>query len=305
MVPLDLARFRVGQKTAARSVLCGLSVAVAGLMIPASSTSASPQLASSHASVTRGASPLARSAGVSAGTALRIHRGDLTVRKPGAVIDGVDVRGQIVIAAPHVTIRRSVIRGAGRPRRSLGLIDISSSRARNFTVEDVTISPSAVTPNFDGVKVRRKGTLRRLDVSGTVDGIVIYGGKVRVEDSYLHDFRHFASDPNQGGRPSHDDAIQVLAGRGHRIVGNTMSGASNAAVMITQDRGATGNLLISNNSIDDGGCSVNFGSDGRRKSDLQVVGNRFGDGQRVAGCAIVRAKRQSPVVAAVEITRGI
>ena len=126
---------------------------------------------------------------------------------------------------------------------------------------------------------------------------------MRVEDSYLHDFRHFASDPNQGGRPSHDDAIQVLAGRGHRIVGNTMSGASNAAVMITQDRGATGNLLISNNSIDDGGCSVNFGSDGRRKSDLQVVGNRLAmvNGRRLRDRP---GETSSPVVAAVEITRA-
>ena len=57
-----------------------------------------------------------------------------------------------------------------------------------------------------------------------MDGILIHGDGVKVEDSYLHDFTHFENDPNWGGKPSHDDVIQVQAGRGVRIVGNTLQG---------------------------------------------------------------------------------
>lgn len=233
--------------------------------------------------------------GVPAGTGLRLHNGNLTIRTAGAVVDGLDVRGRIVIAAPNVTVRRTVIRGAGRPRRSVGLLAITDKRARNFTVEDVTIRPTRASVNYDAVKVNRPGTFRRLNISGTVDGVLIYGNRVRVEGSYLHGFRHYRSDPNHRGKASHDDAIQILSGRGHRVVGNTLEGAYNAAVMVTQDRGTTGDLQIVGNWIDHGGCSVNFGSDGKAKAGLVVAANHFGRAQRVRGCAIIRSKRKSPL----------
>ncbi len=239
--------------------------------------------------------PGVENTGVPAGVVLRGHNGNLTSRKPGAVVDGLDVRGRVVIAAPNVTFRRSIIRGSGRPTRSVGLLSITAASARNYVVEDVTIRPSRPSVNYDAVKVNRPGTIRRLNASGTVDGILIFGNRVRVEASYLHGFRHYRHDPSQRGRPSHDDAIQIVSGRGHRIVGNTLEGAYNAAIMVTQNRGATGDLWILGNWIDHGGCSVNFGSDGKVKAGLVVAGNRFGRAQRVGGCAIIRSKRKSPL----------
>ena len=70
------------------------------------------------------------------------------------------------------------------------------------------------TPYVNGINVNQSGTIRRANISGTVDGIMIYGDGVRVENSYLHDFVHYLNDPNWGGGPSHDDAIQVQAGTG-------------------------------------------------------------------------------------------
>ena len=70
-------------------------------------------------------------------------------------------------------------------------------------------------------------------------------------------------------------------------------GARNTAVMVTQDAGPTSDLQINDNWIDNGACSVNFGSGGPYQSGIQVNNNRFGRAQIVADCAIIRRARSS------------
>lgn len=278
--------------------ICGISVlafAIAvGVAGPGATATAAdvliPPMPSTLATDT--SAPSAATTGVPAGTQLRVHKGNLVVRRPGAVISGLEVRGRVVIKAANVTIRNTAIRGGSKPRSGIGLLTIVNRRARNYVVENVTIRPRRISRNFDGIKVSRPGLLRRLDVSGTVDGILIYGSGVRVESSYLHDFRHFRFNPKQRGG-SHDDSIQVVAGDGIRIFGNTLTGARNAAVMVTQDVGPTRDLQITDNWIDNGACSINFGSGGPYQTGIQVNGNRFGRAQLVPGCAIVRRARSS------------
>lgn len=261
-----------------------------------------------------GGLPTAANTGVPNGMGLSVHHGDLTVTTPGAVIDGKDIRGYVAIKAPNVTIKRSVIRGGPAATVNRALLSMTHSGAADFLIEDVTIAPTNPSPYINGINVNQRGTIRRADISGTVDGIMIYGSGVRVEGSYLHHFAHYVNDPNWGGGPSHDDAIQVQAGSGVAIVGNSLSGAYNAAVMVTQDAGTTSNLAINENFLDYGGCSINFGSNGAYKSGMQVNGNRFGRAQRNANCAIVHNAAKSDLVpsgnvwdntsGAVAITRG-
>ncbi len=239
------------------------------------------------------AMPGPSNSGVPAGTKLTVHTGDLTITTAGSLIDGLDIRGYVVVKAPNVTIRRSIIRGGPVGTVNRGMLAITQPGAGNFLVEDVTIVPSNPSPYINGINVNQPGIIRRADISGTVDGMMIYGSGVRIEGSYLHDFAHYTKDPNWGGGPSHDDAIQVQSGTGIQIVGNSLSGAYNAAVMVTQDVAATSNLAINSNWIDQGGCSINFGSDGAYKSGMQVNGNRFGRAQRVVGCAIVHNSSKS------------
>lgn len=225
--------------------------------------------------------------GLPAGTGLTVHQGDLTVSTAGAVISGMDIRGFVRVTAPNVTIKNSIVRGA--PTTAVvGLLMLTGAKADGFLIQDVTLAPTTRSAYVDGIKVNKTGTIRRVNISNTVDGISIYGGKVRVEASYIHDLAHFTSgDPNQGGGASHDDAIQVLAGVGHQIVNNTLLGGYNAAVMITQDAGTTKDLTINNNWIDGGGCSLNYGSKGAYKTGMQANSNRFGRSQRVKDCAII------------------
>ena len=231
--------------------------------------------------------PSASNTGVPAGTALTRYNGNLVITTPGAVIDRLDIHGFVTIKAANVTIKRSIIRGAASNVKT-GLLKITDAAAGNgFLIEDVTLVPEFPSVYLDGIKVNKSGTFRRINMSGTVDGFTMYGAGITLQNSYLHDFVTYASDPSQGGGPSHSDTIQVQSGSNVRITANTLQGAKNAAVMITQDAGATKDLWINSNWIDNGGCSVNYSSSGAYKTGMQANNNRFGRAQRNPGCALV------------------
>ncbi len=222
--------------------------------------------------------------------------GSITVTEPDTVLEGLDIHGYVTVKAPNCIIRRCIIRGG--PPATQGqnaILNLTHANAGGFLVEDVTLLPDYPNVRQNGVYVNRPGRFRRIDLSGTVDGIVVYGNGVEVLDSYLHGFVTYPSDPAQGGRPSHSDGIQVQAGSGVVIRGTTIIGATNAAVMVTQDAGAVSHLTIEGDYLDGGGCSINFGSNGPPKTGLVVRNNRFGRSQRVTGCAIIRNPIASPL----------
>lgn len=223
--------------------------------------------------------------------------GVLTVTEAHAVVEGIDLHGELVVKAPGVVVRDSVIRG-GPPILSgqNALINVTHPDAVDFRCDRVTLVPEYPNVRQNAVYVSRRARFTRMDVSGTVDGFVIYGDDVWIEDSWLHDFATYASDPAQGGKPSHSDGIQIQAGKRVRVVGNRIEGANNAAIMITQDAGATGDLLIDGNYLDGGGATINFGSKGAAKTNLVVTNNRFGPNRRNSGMAILRNPTQSPLI---------
>ena len=278
---------KVSKKKTTSSVPTSPLAPAAVLAVPPSSLLQTP--APSGQSVM----PTAATTGVPAGTVLTPYNGDLTITTPGTVVDSLDIHGFVVVKAPNVTIRRSIIRGGAAPTVGKGLLSVVTAGATNYLIEDVTVVPSNPSPYFNGVNVNQAGTFRRMNISGSVDGMMIYGSGVNVLDSYFHDFRHYLSDPNWNGGPSHDDAIQVQAGIGINIVGNRLEGAFNSAVMITQDAGTTNALAINGNWIDYGGCSINYGSTGAYKTGMQANNNRFGRAQRIAGCAIIHNAAKS------------
>lgn len=234
--------------------------------------------------------------GVPAGTSLTVVNSDVTVTTPGAVLDSLDIHGIVTIKAPDVTIRRSIIRGSATPTRQVGLINAFTPGAGNYLVEDTTLAPTTESPNFDGMKLSQPGTINRVNISGTVDGISIFGSGITVSRSYIHDLHHFLVDPNQGGTPSHDDGIQIQSGVGNSITQNTIDGGYNSAIMITQDAGPTSDLSITHNWIDGGGCSLNYKTDGAYKTGMHADDNTFGHNQRLSGCAIIHNSAASDLV---------
>jgi hypothetical protein len=120
-------------------------------------------------------------------------------------------------------------------------------------------------------------TINRLNIHGTTDGLKASSNSV-IENCYIHDLTHFDSDPNQGGGPSHNDAIQILSGNNINIHDNTLMPGpnTNAAIQITQDFGAVSNVTITHNLADYGNVTFNFSHKGGSNMTITANDNRFG-----------------------------
>jgi hypothetical protein len=255
---------------------------------PGSPTSDSPTTAPGRPSK-GGGRPGSGNTGVPAGTDLTRRDGTLVITKAGAVYDALDIHGFVIVKAPDVTIRRSIIRG-GQTTRNTGLVMVTDANARNFVLEDSELVPEFPSVHLNAIKGWNY-TMRRVNGHGTVDIAEIYGDNVRIESSWLHGNTPYANDPNQHGGPSHDDGIQVQGGHHITIVGNTITGASNAALMITQNVSDVSDLTFNGNWVDGGACSVNANAVPRASmSGLTVSGNRFGHGTRIADCSVLSSR---------------
>jgi hypothetical protein len=242
---------------------------------------APPAPAPSPASSTPGGS------GVPAGTALQVHNGDLTVTKANSVVNAMDIRGRIMIAANNVTIKNSIVRG--RPVNGNTALISSNSPSFHFTVANSELFPSNPSAFINGI-VGSNFTATQVNIHGVVDAIDITGDNVVIESSWLHGNLHYSNDPNHSDG-SHDDSIQIQRGANIRITGNTISGAHNAALMITQDTGHVSNVQLSNNFIDGGSCSINVAQKSYGPiGGLSIVNNGFGRNTSIPGCSILIPK---------------
>jgi len=233
-----------------------------------------------------GGKPGAHNTGVPTGTKLKVHQGDLRVREAGKVIDGLDVRGFVFIEAPNVVVRNSIVRG-GPTGSTKGLIHATNSAA-SVLVEDTELSPSTPSSHINGLHGANI-TARRVNIHGVIDSAHLYGaGNVTIEDSWLHDNQHFTNDPAWGGKPSHDDSIQIVEGSNYRFRNNTITGATNTGIQLTQDRGKVSQVTITGNWLDGGGCTINFAEKNRGAfSGVTITGNTFGRNTKHDNCAII------------------
>jgi hypothetical protein len=242
---------------------------------------------------TQPAAPGVGGTGVPAGTQLTRHEGNLTVTTDGAVIDGLDITGVVKVNADDVTIRRSIIRGGAAGPGNSAMV-VAWGPQRGLTIEDTTLVPDHPSYWLDGV-VGHDFTLRRVDISGVIDSVkVINGGNVLLADSWLHGNSHFDPDPIASGGASHDDSVQIQGGSNITLQGNTIEGAFNAGVMITQDQSRASDIRIVGNRLAGGGCTVNVSEKGKGPiTGLVVQDNTFGS-SRIADCGII-APPSSPV----------
>ncbi len=134
-----------------------------------------------------------------AGAALTVMNGDLTVTTAGATYTNLDIHGYVVIKAPNVTIKNSIIRG-GTGNNGLGIVSDTDNAATNFLLEDSTIFPANPVVGLDDIKGWNYTALRD-NIYGSVDGLKMYGDNATVESSWIHDLVTYAHDPAQGGGP--------------------------------------------------------------------------------------------------------
>jgi hypothetical protein len=236
--------------------------------------------------VPTGGKPGPSNTGVPAGTPLTVHNGDLNITTPGAVVDGLDIRGFVRIKADNVTIRNSIIRGAATSS-PMALVS-GADASHRLTIEDTEIYAASPSPYIHHGVLGSNFTLRRVNIHHAIDQVHVVGDNVRIESSWLHDNLHFDSDANHGGGPSHDDNVQIIGGRNITVTGSTLEDSYGAGIQITQNKSLVGNVQITKNWANNGGCTINVAESGKGSiPGIVVADNTFGRNTRVANCAII------------------
>src|SRR4051794_30315417 len=125
------------------------------------------------------APPPPDSVGTPTGLRLCPVRAALEVRTPGAVLDGLDLTGGVVVTAPGVVVRRSRITGDGTTAAGVRTLDGGSVR-----IEDTTLTGRFTDAAVDGpdwVAERVEMTAVRADGARLGPGATL-------RNSWLHDF---------------------------------------------------------------------------------------------------------------------
>jgi hypothetical protein len=238
-----------------------------------------------HAATQPAQRPSAANTGVPPGTTLTRHDGNITITKAGTVLQDLDVHGFVIVEASNVTIERSIVRG-GISHGDTALVKVVSGT--NVLVEDSELVPEDPSVQIDGIRGANYTVLRD-NIHGTNDASKVTGNNVTITDSYIHDLPFFAHDPDQGGKPAHNDGVEIFVGTNLHITNNAFYIAStgNSAMQVNQNLGVVTDLHFTGNYAEGGGCTVNLVVQPRRSmTGIQVDDNRFGRNTRVTNCAI-------------------
>jgi hypothetical protein len=221
-----------------------------------------------------------------------VHNGDLNVTTAGTVISGLDIRGLVKISAPNVTIKNSIIRG----KKLSGVAPLINNLGgqSGLKIIDTELFPSTASPYAMGI-YGYNFTATRVNIHGVIDSVHLTGGNVKIDKSWLHDNLHYESDPNHGGKPSHDDSIQIQKGSNISVTNSSISGSHSAGVMITQDTGKVSDFTFTGNFANGGACTVNIAEKTYGPvQGVKIIDNTFGRDTRLANCAVI-APTSTPV----------
>lgn len=278
--PTTAAHGLNGSPSAGGSAAAGLpSTSASGSAAPSASASAAASgKPSTRPPTTRsGGKPGPSNTGVPAGTHLTVVSGNQVYATSNKVISGLDIHGYVEITGKNVVLKNSIVRG-GAAKCNAAVITVD--HGGSATIQDTEVSPSNPNACLDGVW-STSATLLRMNIHGSVDGVKAFDHTV-VRDSWIHGLMWFASDPNQGGGPTHNDDVQTFEGNQHiTLQHNTLDAGTkgNAAYQVSQDFGQrAADLHVVGNWLDGGGCTLNFSANGgpTPMTGIYVLNNRFG-----------------------------
>ena len=223
------------------------------------------------------------------------------IRTANASYDRWRFNAFVEVRAPGVRLTKSHFRGARTSvdRALLTVVPGTTTTGKpSASVTDSTLSPRYPSYRVNGI-MGSNFTARRVEITGTVDGIHIHGtgsrtdaraGNVTVDRSWIHGLRHFANDGGAHRDGTHNDAIQVVGGRRITITGNSLTGATNAAIMVKPDRNVIGSVTITGNWAGGGACTFNVAK-GRQgaMSAIRVASNRLDRTSRFR-CGMILAR---------------
>ncbi|MCK1607130.1 right-handed parallel beta-helix repeat-containing protein [Bradyrhizobium sp. 166] len=184
--------------------------------------------------------PNATDTGVPPGTILKESDG-FVARTSGAVIEGLDIKGGVVIDAPNVTLRNCRITYDGF---YVVLIKggVTGTVIQNCEIDNL---------GSGGQCIAGQGSFLRNNIRNCADGIAVGGNNTVIEENYIHDMR--------GTSASHFDGIQADGNFSHLTIRrNTIinENTQTSAVMVDNYAGPIDDVLIENNLLIGGGYTV-------------------------------------------------
>lgn len=201
--------------------------------------------------------------GVPPGTDLK-PSGSITVTEDGAVLDALEIKGNVKIEADNVTIRRSRIVSTG-----LYAVELESGH-KNLVIEDTEIDGAGRSKI---AVLHGEYTLRRVNIHDFFDGVRIEGDNVLIEDSYIHHLYRL-----EGG---HHDTIQMRQGTNVVIRNNNIQPYNpetddpmNAAIQFGSLLGPIDDVLVEGNFMNGGNYTINAGK--LEGGSVVFRDNRFG-----------------------------
>lgn len=204
------------------------------------------------------------SVGVPAGIAL-CPSAARTITVAGAVLDGWEVRGGIVVDAPDVVVRRSRIVGDGSVPFGISTTGVGSVR-----IEDVTLTGDFPEAAIGG----DRWSGERVEISGVTHDGARLGESSRLRNSSVHDF---------ATAPDREASALVVRGTGRDVLveDNRVELGSgpgrDSAVLLAPERPAEradGAVVIRGNVLGGGRYTVRQ-DEPAVPSDVQITGNRF------------------------------
>ncbi|ANY82173.1 hypothetical protein BB934_27850 (plasmid) [Microvirga ossetica] len=199
--------------------------------------------------------PTAVNTGVPSGITLT-PSGNIIVTKAGTVLDGLDIKGSVVIRADNVTIKNS---------------KITSSSYTGVKVESGYKGASVVNCDIDGLGayagshgIQGSGTFSGNDIRGFENGITLNAGASVVRGNYLHDFA-------AAGSP-HYDGIQVQGGQNGVLIENNtiiLNHGQTGAIFLQSYFGNMNDITIRHNYVDGGGYTMYF--DGSKNTTYRMT----------------------------------
>ena len=195
----------------------------------------------------------------------------VTVTRDGAVIDGLDIVGNLDIKANNVTVRRSRITAGNN-----NAVRVYAGVTGFQLIDSEVVGVNSLS-NQCGVAVTGAHlTIIRVDIHGCADGVHPGNGST-IKDSYIHDL-WLGTDAN-GVVFTHNDGIQIMSGTGFVITHNRIDAGhhENAAVFVKSDFGPISDVLIDGNYLDGGSYTI-FGADTASGSvtNVTISNNTFG-----------------------------
>ncbi|MGI5244877.1 hypothetical protein [Dactylosporangium sp. CA-139066] len=226
--------------------------------------------------------PDASSTGVRPGTQLTVVNGDQTYSTDGQVISGKDFHGFVKVTGKNIRFVNCIFRGRATSSNA-ALLD--TNRGTGTVVEDSEFVPSNPSATINGIDANNV-SVYRANIHGSVDGVQT-GSNVLIQDSYIHDMHWFASDPNQGGGPTHNDGVQGFLGDSNVVLRH-----NNIDMSTTKDGNAAfqdsaKNSRVEDNWLDGGGCTLNFSHVNAPLGGIAIVNNRFGRHSGYVNCPIL------------------